>query len=102
MWPWSWNSIDVGPHRDIVGDLSKSIRDKVIHFGLYFSQFDWFHPLYIADTHANGTDFVKRVSYRKCWRSSTRTIRKWSAATETWEQSDVYWQSKEFLGLYDD
>lgn len=41
--------MDVGPRRDLVGELANSIRARDIHFGLYFSQFAWFHPLYLND-----------------------------------------------------
>ena len=40
--------MDVGPHRDIVGELATSIRNKSdIHFGIYHSMYEWFHPLYL-------------------------------------------------------
>ena len=46
--------MDTGPHRDLVGDLASAIRNNTdIHFGLYFSQFEWFNPLYLQDK-ANG------------------------------------------------
>ncbi|KAH7704348.1 Protein W03G11.3 [Aphelenchoides avenae] len=107
MWPsatsWNWNSVDVGPHRDIVGDLSKSIRDKNLHFGLYFSQYDWFHPLYISDRHSNGTDFVKQVSYPQMLEIVNAYHPEVVWSDGDWEQSEVYWQSKEFLAwLYND
>lgn len=54
MWPskysYSWNSMDVGPHRDLVGELANAIRSKTtLKFGLYHSLFEWFHPLYMND-----------------------------------------------------
>ena len=34
----------------MLGDLAKAIRSKTdIHFGLYHSLFEWFHPLYLKD-----------------------------------------------------
>ena len=49
-WPsatsWNWNSVDVGPHRDLVGDLFTSLRKQQLRAGLYFSLYEWFHPLY--------------------------------------------------------
>jgi alpha-L-fucosidase len=64
-WPsansWNWNSMDVGPHRDLVGDLANSIRKKTnIKFGLYHSLFEWFNPMFLNDQ-ASGfktNDFV--------------------------------------------
>ncbi|CAF0754252.1 unnamed protein product [Didymodactylos carnosus] len=54
MWPskysWNWNAMDVGPHRDLLGDLANAIRNRTkIVFGLYHSLYEWFHPLYLAD-----------------------------------------------------
>ena len=66
MWPsktsWNWNSMDVGPHRDIVGELANSIRKNTnITFGLYHSLYEWFNPMYLDDKASNWTkqDFVK-------------------------------------------
>ena len=44
---------DNGPKRDLVGELSASVRKAGLHMGLYHSIFEWFHPLYLADK-ANG------------------------------------------------
>nr|CAB3247395.1 alpha-L-fucosidase-like [Phallusia mammillata] len=59
-WPsevsWNWNSMDVGPHRDLVGELATAIRSKTsIKFGLYHSMFEWFNPLYLEDSSSNFT-----------------------------------------------
>nr|CAD7605313.1 unnamed protein product [Timema genevievae] len=58
MWPskysFSWNAKDVGPKRDLVGELASAVRNKTnLKFGLYHSLFEWFHPLYLLDK-ANG------------------------------------------------
>lgn len=66
LWPsknsWNWNSVDVGPKRDLVADLSSAIRNRTsIKFGLYHSLFEWFNPLYLSDKAASFStqDFVK-------------------------------------------
>ncbi|KAM7321897.1 LOW QUALITY PROTEIN: hypothetical protein ACRRTK_018738 [Alexandromys fortis] len=52
-WPspvsWNWNSKDVGPHRDLVGELGAAVRKRNIRYGLYHSLLEWFHPLYLLD-----------------------------------------------------
>ena len=54
--------MDVGPKRDIVGELANSIRKRTnITFGLYHSLFEWFNPLFLSDE-ASGyknQDFVR-------------------------------------------
>ncbi|XP_070589755.1 plasma alpha-L-fucosidase [Erythrolamprus reginae] len=47
---WAWNSVDVGPKRDLVGELATSIRNRTsLRFGLYHSLFEWFNPLFRDD-----------------------------------------------------
>ena len=50
LWPspyaWNWNSVDLGPHRDLVNDLTHSVRARKIKMGYYYSVYEWYHPLY--------------------------------------------------------
>ncbi len=46
---WNWNSVDIGPKRDLVGDLTKAIRDAGLKMGYYYSLYEWFHPFYQTD-----------------------------------------------------
>ncbi|XP_043820433.1 plasma alpha-L-fucosidase [Dromiciops gliroides] len=47
---WNWNSVDVGPRRDIVKELEVAIKNRTnMHFGLYYSLFEWFNPLFLQD-----------------------------------------------------
>ncbi|MBN1272220.1 MAG: alpha-L-fucosidase [Candidatus Aminicenantes bacterium] len=36
-----WNSMDVGPKRDLVGELTKAVRAKGLRMGLYYSIIEW-------------------------------------------------------------
>ena len=44
---WNWNSMDVGPHLDITGNLTASIKKQGLYMGLYHSLNEWYHPLYL-------------------------------------------------------
>ncbi|KAM6467227.1 plasma alpha-L-fucosidase isoform 1-T1 [Liasis olivaceus] len=47
---WAWNSVDIGPKRDLVAELASSIRNRTsLRFGLYHSLFEWFNPLFLDD-----------------------------------------------------
>ncbi len=54
LWPskhsWNWNAMDVGPHRDLLGDLTKAVRNKNLKMGYYYSLLEWYHPLYKPET----------------------------------------------------
>ena len=53
LWPSAqqpgWNSVDVGPRRDLVGDLTEAVRGRGLKMGLYYSLYEWEHPLYNTD-----------------------------------------------------
>lgn len=53
LWPseqsWNWNSVDIGPHRDLCGDLTESVKDAGLHMGFYYSLYEWYNPLYHSD-----------------------------------------------------
>jgi alpha-L-fucosidase len=60
---WNWNSIDEGPKRDLVGDLTNSVRKAGLRMGLYHSLREWFNPAYIQDQADNcsTTTFVDDI-----------------------------------------
>lgn len=39
-----WNSVDSGPKRDLVGDLSSAVKSEGLKMGLYYSIWDWYNP----------------------------------------------------------
>ena len=53
LWPseysWNWNSMDIGPHRDLAGDLTKAIRQAGLKMGFYYSLYEWYNPQYHND-----------------------------------------------------
>ncbi|MHA6246918.1 alpha-L-fucosidase [Pontibacter sp. CAU 1760] len=50
LWPSAesphWNSVAIGPHRDLAGDLTTAVRKKGLRMGFYYSLLEWNHPLY--------------------------------------------------------
>jgi alpha-L-fucosidase len=44
-----WNTMEIGPKRDIVGALTAAVRSKGIRMGLYYSLYEWYHPLWKND-----------------------------------------------------
>jgi alpha-L-fucosidase len=53
LWPsaqsWNWNSVDIGPHRDLCGDLGAAVKAQGIRMGYYYSLYEWFHPHFVND-----------------------------------------------------
>ena len=48
-WNRPWNSVETGPHRDLLGELSVATRARGIKFGIYYSLYEWFNPLWLSD-----------------------------------------------------
>ncbi|XP_796773.4 alpha-L-fucosidase [Strongylocentrotus purpuratus] len=103
-WPskysWNWNSMDVGPKRDLVGDLAAAIRNKTdIHFGLYHSLFEWFNPLYLQDKANNFT--TQEYCEKVLWPELLEIVNAYKPdviwSDGEWEAPDTYWNSTEFL-----
>lgn len=47
LWPTknkhkqNWNSGDIGPKRDLLGDITQAVRDNGLKMGIYYSIIDW-------------------------------------------------------------
>lgn len=66
LWPSEyapgWNSVDVGPQRNIVAEVAEAVRERDIRFGLYYSLPEWNHPLHqwYIDPHDQIHDYVEQ------------------------------------------
>uniref|UniRef100_A0A7G3ACN5 Putative alpha-L-fucosidase n=1 Tax=Lutzomyia longipalpis TaxID=7200 RepID=A0A7G3ACN5_LUTLO len=110
MWPskysFSWNVQDIGPKRDLLGDLAAAIREeKKLRFGVYHSLYEWFNPLYMSDKkswHKN-QEFVEHKVYPEMLELVEKYHPEVIWSDGEWEAKDDYWRSREFLAwLYND
>lgn len=103
LWPstesWNWNSVDVGPHRDLAGDLIKAVKAKGLKMGFYYSMYEWFNPLYHSDLNRyvdqhmlpQMKDLVMRYHPDVVWPDGE------------WEHPSSTWKSTQFLSwLYNE
>ena len=95
LWPseqsWNWNSFDLGPHRDICGDLGNAVKDAGLNMGYYYSLYEWFNPLYknnidkyVADHMIlQMKDIVTSYEPDVFW-----TDGEWDYPSETWKSTE--------------
>lgn len=99
LWPsehsWNWNSMDVGSHKDLCGELSKSVKAAGLHMGFYYSLYEWFNPLYnenlekYVDEHMipQMKDLVTRYEPDVLW-----TDGEWAYPSDKWKsESFLAW-----------
>jgi alpha-L-fucosidase len=103
LWPsaqsWNWNSVDIGPHRDLCGDLTASVKKAGLHMGFYYSLYEWYNPIYksnlnqYVDNHMipQMKDLVTRYTPDILWTDGE------------WDKPSKDWKSEEFLAwLYNE
>jgi len=106
MYSWNWNSMDLGPKRDLVGDLAQAVRNTSnLKFGLYHSLYEWFNPLYLADKESKfqTQSFVQAKTMPELYElvNTYKPSVVWSDGD--WEPNDTYWNATNFLAwLYND
>jgi alpha-L-fucosidase len=42
-----WNAFDRGPKRDVLGEIFKAGNSRGLTMGMYYSLYEWWHPLYM-------------------------------------------------------
>jgi alpha-L-fucosidase len=103
LWPsaqsWNWNSVDVGPHRDLCGDLTTAVKNAGLHMGFYYSLYEWYNPTYQNDPAAyvnehmipQMKDLVTRYTPDIIWTDGE------------WDKPSKEWKSEDFLSwLYNE
>ena len=97
LWPsaqsWNWNSVDIGPHRDLVADLTAAVRERGLRMGLYYSLYEWYHPLYLHDL----PRYVEEHMLPQLRDIVTRYQPSLVFTDGEWDQPSEAWRSVEFL-----
>jgi len=103
LWPSAqspnWNSMDVGPKRDLLGDLTKSVRKAGLKMGISYSLCDWHDPLYRSD--------AKRYVEERMIPQFKDVVQRYTPSVvfvdDESEHPDKTWKSEELLAwLFDE
>jgi alpha-L-fucosidase len=91
--------VDIGPHRDLCGDLTASVKKAGLHMGFYYSLYEWYNPVYRNDLNSyvdnhmipQMKDLVTRYTPDIFWTDGE------------WDKPSKDWKSEEFLAwLYNE
>jgi len=97
LWPssysWNWNSVDLSPHRDLVGELTEAVRSRGLIMGYYYSLYEWYNPLY----RNNLPEYVEKHLHPQ-FKELVERYKPWILfADGEWEQTSEAWRSPELL-----
>lgn len=122
LWPTEspykteWNSMSVGPHRDLVGDLTEAVRTEGMKMGLYYSNIEWessqthrtesgyYLPDWVVEKYRIPEDsYVDHMNFQLKELVNNYQPSLIFADGGEWDGSDEYWKTKEFMTwLYND
>ena len=92
-WGFKWNAMDIGPKRDLLGDLFKAVRKTSVHAGMYYSLYEWFNPLWKSDP--------KKYAAEHVWPQMKELINNYQPdvfwTDGDWDAPAETWKSQEFL-----
>lgn len=98
-WGRPWNAMEVGPKRDLLGDLTTSVRAKGLKMGYYYSLYEWYNPLWLSDK----PRYVKEHMTPQFKDLVTRYKPSIIFSDGEWEMNSVDWHSAELLAwLYNE
>jgi alpha-L-fucosidase len=92
-WGFKWNAMEVGPQRDLLGDLFKAVRKTSVRAGMYYSLYEWFNPLWRSDP--------KKYAAEHVWPQMKELINNYQPdvfwTDGDWDAPAETWKSQEFL-----
>jgi alpha-L-fucosidase len=108
LWPSryapGWNSVEVGPGRDLVGDLTAAVREAGLRMGLYYSLAEWNHPLHRWYT--DPPDSIGRYVSEYMIPQFKEVVSRYRPtvlfADGEWLNTAEQWHARELIGWYYD
>ena len=98
-WGRPWNAVEIGPKRDLVGDLSDAVRRKGLRMGYYYSLYEWYNPLWLKDKPRYVSDHMFPQFKDLVTRYKPSII----FSDGEWEMPSADWRSPELLAwLFND
>jgi alpha-L-fucosidase len=88
-----WNSVEVGPRRDLVGELTEAVNRTSVRMGLYYSLWDWFNPVWENDQ----AEYVDTVMLPQMYELIEKYEPQVLFTDGDWLDPYTLWRSPEFL-----
>ncbi len=106
LWPSAyakgWNSVETGPKRNLVGELTQSVRAAGLKMGLYYSLPEWNNPMHrwYTDPHKNIGPYVEKHMIPQFKELISTYKPSVLFADGEWFNSAEQWHSAELIAWY--
>jgi alpha-L-fucosidase len=98
-WGRPWNAVEIGPKRDLLGELSEAVRRRGLRMGYYYSLYEWYNPLWLSDR----PRYVREHMIPQFKDLVTRYKPSVIFGDGEWEMSSADWHAPELLAwLFND
>jgi alpha-L-fucosidase len=98
-WGRPWNSVDIGPKRDLVLELTEAGRRRGLRMGIYYSLYEWYNPLWLSDKKR----YVAEHLFPQFKDVVTHVKPSLIFSDGEWEMTSAEWRSPELLAwLFND
>ena len=98
-WGRPWNAAEIGPMRDVLGDMTAAVRRRGLKMGFYYSLYEWYSPLWLSDK----SRFVRAHLFPQFQDLVTRYQPSIIFGDGEWEMPSAEWHTPELLAwLFND
>ncbi len=92
-WGRPWNAVEIGPKRDLMGELRTAVEKRGVKFGFYYSLYEWFNPLWLQDKPRYVTEHMIPQ-----FKDVVTRYRPWIIFSDgEWDLPSKDWKSEELL-----
>jgi len=92
-WGRPWNSVEIGPRRDLMRELADATRANGLKFGFYYSLYEWYNPLWQKDR----SRYVSEHLFPQFKDVVSRYAPAIIFSDGEWEMTSKEWRSEELL-----
>lgn len=92
-WGRPWNSVETGPKRDLLGELTEAVRQRGLKAGFYYSLYEWYNPLWLSDKKR----YIDEHMFPQFKDAVTRYKPSIIFSDGEWDLTSAEWRSPELL-----
>lgn len=110
------NAKQMGPKRDLLGELADAARAHGIRIGFYYSYYEWYNPIYLGQADLSGYKGIKKLNDEDADGNATEYVDDFMVPQikelidnyhpdylcfdGEWDHGYPYWRSRQIIAYY--